>query len=102
MNSPPRSVSIPRIGKREQQAGLLESCQHRFLAPIQQGKTFGPPGCDVGERHGVQVTPLDVCATMGHQVRFQKAGLDLAPLLERADGNLLLQERPARVVERPR
>ena len=24
--------------------------------------------------------------------RFQKAGLDLAPLLERADGNLLLQE----------
>jgi hypothetical protein len=30
---------------------------------------------------------------MSHQIRFHKAGLGLIPLLEGADGNLLLEER---------
>ena len=41
----------------------------------------------------VHVTSLDVGATMGHEIHFKKAGLGLIPLLERADRNLLLQER---------
>ena len=81
----------PQNGKRKQQACLLESCQHRFLTAVQQGKTFRPPGCDVGERQRVQVASLGVCPTMGHQVCFQKAGSGLIPLLEGADGNLLLK-----------
>jgi hypothetical protein len=58
----------------------------------QQWKTFCPPGCYVGERQRVQVASLDGHATMGHEVRFQKAGLGLIPLLEGADRNLLLQQ----------
>jgi len=30
---------------------------------------------------------------MGHQIRFQKAEFGLMPLFERADGNLLLEQR---------
>ena len=83
----------PQDRKREERACALEGSQHRLLAPVQKGKTFRPPGRHIGERQRVQVAALDVCATMSHQVRFQKAGLGLLPLLEGADGNLLLQQR---------
>jgi hypothetical protein len=39
------------------------------------------------------VAALDIHATMGHQVRFQKAGSGLLPLLEGADRDLLLEQR---------
>jgi hypothetical protein len=42
---------------------------------------------------GMLVAALDIHATMGHQVRFQKAGSGLLPLLECTDRNLLLEER---------
>ena len=60
---------------------------------IQQGKTFRPPGGHIGKRQGVEVTALDVHATVGHQVRFQKPGSGLLPLLEGTDRDLLLEER---------
>jgi hypothetical protein len=49
----------------------LEGCQNRFLTPVQEGKTFRPPGCHIGERQRVDVVCLDVGATMGHQVRWK-------------------------------
>ena len=79
--------------KREQCPCSLEGCQHRFLAPKQQGKTFRPPGCYISERQGIQVTALNVGTTMGHQIRFQKTGSGLLPLLEGTDRNLLLEQR---------
>ncbi|HEX6110269.1 MAG TPA: hypothetical protein VFZ02_12725 [Ktedonobacteraceae bacterium] len=39
------------------------------------------------------IESLDVGATMGHEIRYQKAGSGLIPLLEGADRNLLLQQR---------
>ena len=40
----------------------------------------------------VQIAALLISTTMGHQIRFQKAGSGLLPLLEGADGNLLLEQ----------
>ena len=70
----------------------MESRQHRFLTAVQQGKALRPPSRYIGERQGVEVASLDVGATMGHQVRFQKTGSGLLPLLEGTDGNLLLEQ----------
>ena len=83
----------PQDRKGEERASSSDSCQHRFLTPVQQRKTFRPPGCDIGERQRVDVASLAIGATMGHQVRFQKAGLGFLPLLECTDGNLLLEQR---------
>jgi len=83
----------PQDWKGEERPSLLEGCQHRFLASVQQRQTFGQSGRHIRERQGVQVATLNVSATMSHQVRLQKAGLGLIPLLERADGNLLLEQR---------
>ncbi|SRR6266568_1994015 len=83
----------PQDWKGEQCPRSLEGSQHRFLTPIQKGKTFRPSSCYVGESQGVQVAALDIHATMGHQVRFQKTGSGLLPLLEGADRDLLLQKR---------
>jgi hypothetical protein len=71
----------------------LESCQHRFLTPREQGKTFRPPGCDVGERKA-RTGSLPRCLShTGPQIRLEKARSGLIPLLERADGDLLLEQR---------
>ena len=59
---------------------------------MQEGQAFRPPGGYVCERQGVEVTTLDVGATMGYQVRLQKAGSGVAPLLERADRDLLFEQ----------
>ena len=83
----------PQDRKREQCLRSLEGSQHRFLTPVQRGKTFRPSGCYIGERQCIQVATLALAATMSHQIRFQKAGLGRIPFLERADGNLLLQKR---------
>ncbi len=72
---------------------MLEGSQHRLLTPVQEGQAFRPPGGYIGERQGVQVAALDIGATMGHQVRFQKARSGLLPLLEGADWDLLLEQR---------
>jgi hypothetical protein len=60
---------------------------------MQEGKAFCPACGHIGERQGIQETALSVFTTVGHQVRFQKAGTGLIPRLERTDRNLLLQER---------
>jgi hypothetical protein len=60
---------------------------------MQKGQAFGPSRGYIGERQRVQVASLDIGATMGNQVCFHKTGLGPSPLLERADGNLLLEQR---------
>ena len=81
MNSPPLSVSIPRIGKGKSVRARWRAASTGLLTAMQEGKAFRPPSCNIGEGQRVQVTTLDVSATMGHQIRFQKAGLGLIPLL---------------------
>src|SRR5205085_6430241 len=51
-----------------------------------------PPLPRPGHASG-QGAALNVGATMSHEVCFQKAGLGFLPLLERADGNLLFEQR---------
>src|ERR1700693_2275265 len=58
----------PQNGKGEERACALEGSQDRLLAPMQEGQAFGPSRGYIGERQRVQVTPLDIGATMGHQV----------------------------------
>jgi len=60
---------------------------------MHEGQAFRPAGSYVRESRGIQVATLDLCATMGHQIHLQKARSSLLPLLEGADGNLLLQQR---------
>ena len=93
MNSPPLSVSIPRIGKGKSVRARWMAASTGFLTPMQEGQAFRPAGRYIGERQRVQVAALDVVPTMGHQIRFQKAGSGLIPLLECADRDLLLQQR---------
>ena len=70
MNSPPLSVSIPRIGKGKSVRARPDGCQDRLLAPMQEGKALGPACGYIGERQRVQVTALSVFATVGYHVRF--------------------------------
>ncbi len=94
--------SIIRINsqdrKREQAPCALDRCQNCLLALIEERKTFGPPRCHICEDQGPEKTSRKACpsvrATMGHQICFHKAGLGLIPLLEGANGNLLLEQRP--------
>ncbi len=60
---------------------------------MQEGEAFGPSRGHIGERQRVDIASLNVGATMSHEIRFQKAGLGLLPLLERANRDLLLQQR---------
>ncbi len=83
----------PQDRKGEERSCALNGCQNRLLTAIREEKTFRPPSGHIGERQRVHIASFDVHAAMGHQIRFQKAGLDLIPLLERADRNLLLQQR---------
>ena len=82
----------PQNRKGEQRSRSLDGCQHCFLTPVQEGQTFRPSGGYVGQGQRVQVASLDVGATMGHQIRFQKTGSGLIPLLECADRDLLLEQ----------
>jgi hypothetical protein len=56
----------PEHGKRDERACSLEGGQHRLLAPVQEWQAFRPASCHVRECQRVQVTTLDVGATMGH------------------------------------
>ena len=83
----------PQNGKREQLTGA--ACGQ--LAPPPgfdaEGQAFRPAGGDIGERQSIEIAAIDVCATMGHQVGFQKSWLGLIPCLKGADGDLLLEQR---------
>ena len=58
---------------------------------MQEGQAFRPAGCYVGERQRVEVASLDVCGTMGHEIRFQKAGLCILLASKGANRDLMLE-----------
>lgn len=62
------------------------------MTAVQEGKAFGPPGRHISERQRIQVASLDLGTAMSYQIGFQKARSGLIPLLEGADGNLLLEQ----------
>ena len=55
----------PQDRKWEQRLHSLEGRQDRLLAPMQEGEAFVPSRGHIGERQGVQVPALNVCATVG-------------------------------------
>jgi len=59
--------------ERKQCPRSLDSCQHGLLTPVQEGQTFRPAGCYIGERQGVQVPSLNISTTMGHQIRWKSS-----------------------------
>jgi len=89
--------SIIRInaphGKGQQVLSALEGSNNGLLTFIQERKAFGPAGGNIGEGQGPQERSVGLGGTMSDQVGFQKAWLDVIPLLEGADRNLLLQQR---------
>jgi hypothetical protein len=92
MNSPPLSVSIPRMGKGKSVRARWRAARTGTSLRCKRGRhSVHPVATSVSESR-VQVPPLALGTTMGHQVCFQKAGLGLLPLLERADGNRLLEQ----------
>jgi hypothetical protein len=86
-------------GKREQALGMLDGSQNALRALREQGETFGPPGCHIGERQrpdkASRKTSSSVCATMGHQIGLHKAWLGFMLLLDGANGDLLFEQGSA-------
>ena len=79
--------------KRKERSRLLESGEDRLRAFIENGKTFRPSRRHIGEGQGRHIASLRVLPTMGHQICFQKTGPGGIPLLERANGDLLFEQR---------
>jgi hypothetical protein len=80
-------------GKRKERPGTLEGSQDRFSPTVEQGQTLRPLGGDIGQRDRVEVAALRVPSTMGNQINLQEAWFGLVPLGERADRNLLFEQR---------
>src|SRR5260370_5464247 len=93
MNSPPLSVSIPRIGKGKSVRARWRAARTASWLRCKRGRhSVHPVATSVSESR-VQVAALDICATMGHQIRFQEARSGFIPLLKGANRDLLLEQR---------
>jgi len=86
----------PKQRKWEETPCALNGRENRFLALIEERKTFGPARCYIGHRQGVDKASGKACpsvhATMGDQIGFHKAGLGLIPLLEGTNGYLPFEQ----------
>ena len=78
--------------ERKEGSSALEGCQNCLSTAIQDGEAFGPSCRDVREGESIQVTSLSLHTTMSHQIRLEKAGLGLIPLLEGADRNVTFEQ----------
>jgi hypothetical protein len=80
--------------KGEQCSRLLNGCQHRFLTPREEGKTFRPSDCHVGEWEACTGS-LPRCRCHNGRARSagSQAGSGLLPLLEGTNRNLLFEQR---------
>lgn len=83
----------PQDRNREEGTSVLQRSHHCILALMQQREALGPARGDVGQHQRREVTPLGVGATVGDQVRFQEARLNLIPLAEGANGDLAFEQR---------
>ncbi len=93
MNSLPLSVSIPSMGKGNSPRAAAVRARRR-AGFVQKRQAFRPGRGDVGQREGVQECAFQAAATVGDQVAFEKAWLDVVPFGERADRDLLLEQAP--------
>ena len=59
---------------------------------MSKGKTFRPPGGDIGQRDRVEAATLQSPSTVGHQIDLQKARFGLVPLCEGPDRDLLFEQ----------
>lgn len=73
-------------------AGVPDRLQHGILAAIQQRGELRPAGGYVGHHQRVHELPVDMIATVGNQVRFQKPRLVFVPLGEGAHGDVVLEQ----------
>ncbi len=79
--------------ERKQVLGALEGCDDHLLTSVEQRQAFGPAGGNVSQGQGVQEQSIGLIAAVSDQVGFQKPGLDLIPLLEGANRDLLFEQR---------
>ena len=79
-------------GKWKELSRLVKGGEDGLRALIEQRKAFGPSRSHVGQCQGIEETAFDVSATMGHQIGFQKAWLDLIPLVKGANGDLVFEQ----------
>src|SRR5450631_264206 len=82
----------PQDRKRKECSRLLEGRENRLWVLREQGKTFGPPGCHVGESQRVEGASLALSTRVGHQIGFEKTRPGVIPLLEGPDGNLAFEQ----------
>src|SRR6266568_961745 len=73
--------------------GSLECSNDRLLTTIEKWETFCPSGSNVSQGQRIEVRSLCLSTTMGHKIGFHEARLGLIPILERADRDLLFEQR---------
>ncbi len=83
----------PQEGKRQKLSCSLQCGDDYLLTAPQQGETFCPASGDIGQRQGEEVRSLSLGATMGHQISFHEARCAFLPVVKRANGDLLFEER---------
>src|SRR5439155_11168663 len=84
----------PQYGKREQPTRPLQCMHDAVLGSVQKRQALRPGRGDVGQREGVQECALQAAPTVGDQVAFKKAWLDVVPFGERTYRDLLLEQAP--------
>src|SRR2546421_8149077 len=80
--------------KGEQVLSAFQRSNDCLLAFVEQRKAFSPSGSNIGEGQGTQERSVGMGPAMSDQIGFQKTWLDVVPLLERADRDLLFEQRP--------
>ena len=84
-------------------ACLLQSGKNFLGAAMEQGKAFGPAGCNIGEGQSIEITSLSMGATMGHQIGLEvKPGWCSFQSTKVRTGIWFFKSVLARVVEMPR
>src|ERR1019366_1202834 len=78
--------------KRKARSRLLQRRDGGLCALGAQGQAFGPASRNIGEGQRGEIASIKVRPTMNDHIRFQKTGLPLIPLLEGANGDLLLEQ----------
>ncbi len=92
LQSKPLQLPAPENGERKERSCALDGRQNRLPTAVQKREAFGPSRRNVREGQRIQITSLGLYTAMGHQIRFEKSGLRLLPILERADQDLVFQQ----------
>ena len=94
MNSLPLSVSIPSIGKGNSPRARCSACTTPCWVRCSSGRHSVQVVATSVNVKRVQECSFQAATTVGDQVAFEKAWLDVVPLGERAYRDLLLEQPP--------